>query len=107
MKIASHTPLPLATARVSHGALNAMSATSATVNIAIGAASGARHRSGTRKTSSTTIGKIASTQCRTSTGTCGVLKRPSRGAHAHAHREIPGGDQRALLGVHVDDLEWV
>src|SRR5215470_1722134 len=76
MKMASHTPLPLATAKVFHGVRNAMSATIAAVNIAIGPASGARQRRGTRKTSSATIGSIANIQCRKSTGTCGVVAMP-------------------------------
>ena len=74
--MASHTPLPLATARVFHGVRNAMSATIAAVNIAIGPASGARQRSGTRKTSSAMMGSIANIQCRKSTGTCGVVGMP-------------------------------
>src|SRR5262245_47216570 len=67
--MASHTPFALATANVSHGVRNASTATMAAVNIAIGPASGARQRNGTRKTSSATMGDIASTQCRRSTGT--------------------------------------
>src|SRR5262245_60562120 len=73
MKRASHTPLAPATASVLHGVLNARRATTAAVNIAIGPASGARQRSGTRNTRSATIGRIAKAQCRTSTGTCAVV----------------------------------
>src|SRR4029077_13790183 len=77
IKMASHTPLPPATARVSHGVRKARSATIAAVNIDIGAASGARQRSGTRNMRSAMIDAAANIQCRKSTGSCVVAMLPS------------------------------
>src|SRR5215468_10484876 len=73
MKIASHTPFAPATASVSHGVRKARSATRPAANIAIGPASGARQRSGTRNTRSATIAADANIQWKRSTGTWGAM----------------------------------
>ncbi len=87
MNTASQMPLPEATANVSQGVRKASSPTMAAVNMAMGAASGARQRKGMRKMSNAATGNTANTQCNRSTGT-EVIYTPLRNASSITRRDI-------------------
>ena len=90
MNTPSHTPLPLATAIVSIGEPNAVSATITAIASPTGAACAAVHRRTTSSTTSTTSGATASDQCHTSTGTV-TSSRSSGTAQYPAAEPSPRG----------------